>query len=206
MASGRQWQRVEWQVSPRAKRAPGARSSRRPGRGRACHWVLVFICACSITAVSVCISEHVRWRRALNGRLARGYAGPAGRRPRPRLARATLSLSQIHTIIAVVEHVQMDIGIQRPTRPRLRSPAPPYPASSWDTSAPAVRMLWNKTLRGVSLNKTLHGVSLNKTLHGPSLNKTLHGPSRRASPNSDQPCEKRTHLRSLASAAGLSWR
>jgi hypothetical protein len=40
--------------------------------GRACHYVLLFILTCSITAVIVCIFAHVQRRWALNVRLARG--------------------------------------------------------------------------------------------------------------------------------------
>jgi hypothetical protein len=47
-----------------------------PGRGRVCHQVPIFIRTCSITAMIVCVCEHVQWRFVRNGRLARGWCCP----------------------------------------------------------------------------------------------------------------------------------
>ena len=55
-----------------AERDKRLRDDGNDSHGRVCHYVLIFICTCSITAMVVCIFEHVQWRWELNDRLALG--------------------------------------------------------------------------------------------------------------------------------------
>ena len=67
---------------PRASRPEACvgalpRRRRRLAAGRVRRYALVLICTRPIAAVTVCISEHVRWRWAANGRLAPGLVAPS---------------------------------------------------------------------------------------------------------------------------------